>query len=169
MSSPLEAVAEEDEEPEIENAPIPALFAAPNAPAAELDNLPTVKDSRNAMPTTAAAAIPKGRVFQPPEPRLTAKEKGKNKEPAANRVRGTAGTEKENDAKRSKTPVLAVPAKAISSAAAGPTHAKPVAKVTSVTVSRPRLMAKLPPGTGARRVPVGSVEAAVPVGRGWKG
>ena len=160
VSSSLEPLVEEDEESHIVNALMPVANAP--APKAIPPNPLADKDKRAA--TTTVTTL-KERVFQPPEPkRFTAMEKGKGRENVAvNHPRSSGAIEKENDAKGSKpsVPMATKPAKVMAVSGIGDGN-------STGTTSRPRLMGKLPPGK-PRRVPIGSADAAVPVGRGWRG
>lgn len=197
LSGLLQPVAEEDENilgfeevPTVAQGPVrsqPQMSLAaelgvespPESPLQEKKLEPNVA-TRQAT-TTAETKPAKGRALYPDPKRLTAKEKGKGKATGGTtstqpRVKTSAAVEKENT-KSSRGTSNITGVSRVSPPGIGSIETKQVAKpppkpAASISSSRARLIAKLPPaakiGGGPRRVLVDSVEAPV-IGKGWKG
>ncbi|KAH9832560.1 uncharacterized protein C8Q71DRAFT_258970 [Rhodofomes roseus] len=169
LGSLEEAMEEDPDDSPTPAAPVaPPVLAPTKSLAEELgiseeDDSPPLREKR-AQPNLAKRSA--GAVPAAAAPRFTAKEKGKAKaEPTVStRTRPAVALEKENvkRAKLSNGSGSGGSASSISKSTA-PT------KVATKLFAKPKVTGKLPPGKGgARRVPIGSAEAA-PVGRMWKG
>jgi hypothetical protein len=133
----------------------------------------------NRQVATIGVKTAKGRVFHPGPKRLTAKEKGKGKATTGTtigpaRIKTSAAVEKENSTTKfsegisSTINTLKISPPALETKKIAKPPLKPVVSMSS---SRARSVAKLPPPTkagGPRRVLVDSVEAPA-IGKGWKG
>lgn len=179
--SSLEPVVEEDERvPGFEEPAAPtvqmSLAAELGVSESPLDSaLQEEKLKRNFVSRTAVTTTAKGHATKTKTniKRFTAQEKGKVKAMRASHVsigrsKSLAGVEKENKTKAENNGSM-VPPRISPPGTTGEKVAKPPPKINSVSVSRSRPVAKLPPPApgGPRRVPVNSDEA--PVGKGWRG
>lgn len=150
----------------------PPVLAPPKSLAEELgmsdDSPPALREKTQA---NVAKRNPPG--ARPAAPRLSAKEKGKgkaesSKPAAASRTRAAGTLEKEN-VKRAKLSGGTGEGPSDGSANTEGGRSTAPAKVPPKPFSKPSGAGRLAPGKGgARRVPIGSAEAA-PMGRMWKG